>query len=444
MSVVVYPIVAGGATGGGGAGTPGSPGPTGATGATGPAGAASTVAGPAGPTGPTGPTGPAGGGGGSATVFVAHTDAIPLDTVGFGKAANVVVPMTAARALTAGVGAILGGAYDVTFSADGIAAHLVTVPTTWVAMNANTFNYANGQLNRYVFESDQTGVVSYGIVNLGTGIAPAPGQPTALAAGTPSATAVALTWTAAVVDSTHGAPADYIVELSTNGGTTWVVFADGVSPVTGATLTGLLAGTPYLARVSGTNGGGTGPVSLTASFTTTVSTAFSINWSADADTVAGATALGHGLVASLPTGNSAWKITTHNAQGQQNLSGQAYQRLATYAANGEITLTLTNSSWRAALLFRYVDDNNYWKLFIAGQGGYLSKIVAGVETVLLNNIAFPYATTFGVSFSGSVIQFKGDGVVVPAFNTTDAANSTGVGVGFGTDANCQVSQFAGV
>lgn len=79
-----------------------------------------------------------------------------------------------------------------------------------------------------------------------------PGVPTGLAVGSVGATQVTLGWTAPVV---VGSPAlaDYVVESSGDGGTTWAVFNDGVQATTGATVTGLTSGVAYLFRVKARN-----------------------------------------------------------------------------------------------------------------------------------------------------------------------------------------------
>jgi hypothetical protein len=78
------------------------------------------------------------------------------------------------------------------------------------------------------------------------------------AAGDGSAT---LTWTPPTWLG-GSAIVDYMVEQSTDGGSTWSTVADGSSPDTTATVTGLDNGTPVIFRVSAANATGTGPPSL--------------------------------------------------------------------------------------------------------------------------------------------------------------------------------------
>ena len=58
---------------------------------------------------------------------------------------------------------------------------------------------------------------------------------------------------------------DYVVEYSSNSGSTWAVFADGESTDTAATVTGLTNGTSYQFRVKAVSSGGTSEPSATAS-----------------------------------------------------------------------------------------------------------------------------------------------------------------------------------
>jgi len=105
-------------------------------------------------------------------------------------------------------------------------------------------------------------------------VATAPAQVTGLTLGTPTSTTQPLTWTAPA--NGGSAITDYRVEFSSNGGTTWNIFADGTSTATSATVTGLTASTSYVYRVSAINAIGTGTASATVTGSTTsgISTAF--------------------------------------------------------------------------------------------------------------------------------------------------------------------------
>ena len=74
-----------------------------------------------------------------------------------------------------------------------------------------------------------------------------------------SSGSVALSWDA---PSANGSTiSDYVVEYRESSVATWTVFADGMSALTGATVTGLVDGTPYRFRIAAVNGLGTGPYS---------------------------------------------------------------------------------------------------------------------------------------------------------------------------------------
>ena len=77
-----------------------------------------------------------------------------------------------------------------------------------------------------------------------------PGNPTGLTATAGNGRAF-LSWTAG--SSGTAAPTDYLVEFSTNGGTSWTRFNDGVSTATATTVSGLTNGVSHLFRVQATN-----------------------------------------------------------------------------------------------------------------------------------------------------------------------------------------------
>lgn len=98
----------------------------------------------------------------------------------------------------------------------------------------------------------------------------APGAPTSVTASLPATygnTTASVSWTAPVM---VGSPAlsDYVIQYSSNSGSTWTTFADTVSTATSVTVTGLVNGTAYVFRVAGINNIGTGTYSTASNSVT--------------------------------------------------------------------------------------------------------------------------------------------------------------------------------
>jgi hypothetical protein len=93
-----------------------------------------------------------------------------------------------------------------------------------------------------------------------------PPAPTGLTAAVGNAQAT-LSWTAPTVLA-QTPITDYVVQHSSNSGSTWTTFSDGTSTSTSATVTGLTNGTAYVFRVAATNDIGTGSYSAASSAVT--------------------------------------------------------------------------------------------------------------------------------------------------------------------------------
>ena len=79
-------------------------------------------------------------------------------------------------------------------------------------------------------------------------------------------TEVRVTWNAPA--SNGAAITDYVVQYSSNSGSTWSTFSDSTSTTASATVTGLTNGTSYTFQVSATNSFGTGSYSTASSAVT--------------------------------------------------------------------------------------------------------------------------------------------------------------------------------
>lgn len=92
-----------------------------------------------------------------------------------------------------------------------------------------------------------------------------PAAPTNVTAISSDAKAT-VSWTA---PSNNGATiTDYIIQYSTNNGTTWTTFSDGTSTGTSVVVTGLTNNTAYIFRVAAVNSVGTGPYSAASASVT--------------------------------------------------------------------------------------------------------------------------------------------------------------------------------
>ena len=98
-----------------------------------------------------------------------------------------------------------------------------------------------------------------------------PPAPTSVTATAGNAQA-AVSWTAPTGVIAQAPVTDYVVQYSSNSGSSWTTFADGTSTATSAVVTSLTNGTAYTFRVAATNAIGTGSYS-TASDSATPGTA---------------------------------------------------------------------------------------------------------------------------------------------------------------------------
>jgi len=129
-----------------------------------------------------------------------------------------------------------------------------------ISTSATVTGLSNGV--SYLFQvaaTNSIGTGNYSTSSLAVTPGTAPGAPTAIA-GIAGNTTVALTWTAPT--STGGLPiSDYVVQYSSNSGSTWTTFLDSVSTTTSGTVTGLSNYTTYYFKVAATNSIGTGEYS---------------------------------------------------------------------------------------------------------------------------------------------------------------------------------------
>jgi len=188
---------------------------------------------------------------GSTSFTIALADVPDAPGKPVGTPGNTQVILTWAAPASDGASAITD--YTVQFSANG--------GTTWTTftdgVSATTSATVTGLVNgtAYVFRVRATNAIGPSEWSpISDSVKPGivPGIPTGFAVVSVGATQVQLGWNAPGI---LGSPAltDYVVETSSNGGSTWTVFNDGVRSTTGATVTGLVSGTSYLFRVKARN-----------------------------------------------------------------------------------------------------------------------------------------------------------------------------------------------
>ena len=151
---------------------------------------------------------------------------------------------------------------------DSITTALDELPETLsVVRDGNQIDFINGDICVRLVVS---GTSDRGAVSSCNTVAPtptptasssptAPGAPRDLAADAGDGS-VSLSW---VAPTSNGGSAltDYVIEYSTNNGSTWTVYADGAGTTTSETITGLTNGTGYRFRVKAVNAIGTGSAS---------------------------------------------------------------------------------------------------------------------------------------------------------------------------------------
>ncbi len=153
--------------------------------------------------------------------------------------------------------------YVVQYSSNSGSSWSTFADGTSTTTTATVTGLTNG--STYIFKVaavNSVGTGAYSTSSTGVLVAGVPGAPTSVV-GVSGDTQVSLSWTA---PSSNGGESitDYVVQYSSNSGSSWSTFADGTSTTTTTTVTGLTNGSTYIFKVAAVNSVGTGAYSTSS------------------------------------------------------------------------------------------------------------------------------------------------------------------------------------
>jgi hypothetical protein len=221
--------------------------------------------------------------------------------------------------------------------------------TSAASVKHNAIAYGN---DRFVMLGDSTYVALWDGTKIDT-VLTTPAAPTSLSATFGDAQVI-LSW-AAPTNTGGYSITNYVVQYSSNNGSTWTTFNDGVSTTTSAVVTGLTNGVSYLFRVAAVNSQGTGPYALTASGTPVVPvitfTSQPQNDTADLDACYGPTAPNN------PVPYSSEHAALFSAISTVSIGSQTFQWQTssdngvswTNISNGRLYQTTTDAYWAGGI-----------------------------------------------------------------------------------------------
>ena len=250
-------------------------------------------------------------------------------------------------------------------------------------------------------------------------VPPAPASVTATAGNTQAA----ISWAAPTVVA-QAPITDYVVQYSSNGGTTWTTFSDGTSTATTATVTGLTNGTAYVFRVAAINAVGTGSYS-------TASSAVTILGLPGAPTgVAATAASGQASVSwTAPTSTGGSAITDYTVQ----YSGDSGTTWTTFtrAASTSLSATVTGLNNGTAYVFRVAAINSIGQGTFTAASSSVTPAIPGPSLTKLSNgtvatftgsgtVSDPFVAASYIANYGQAARFQinGSGTVYMKYNAT--------------------------
>ena len=296
--------------------------------------------------------------------------------------------------------------------------------TTWstfadgtsTATTATVTGLTNG--SSYIFKVaaiNSAGTGNYSSASSSVQLVGAPGAPTSVV-GTTGDAQVSLVWSA---PSSNGGASitDYVIQYSSDSGSTWFTFADGTSSTTTATVTGLTNGSSYLFKVAAVNSAGTGTYS-------SASSSVLVGTPGAPTSVVGTTGDAQvSLVWSAPSSNGGASITDYVVQFSSN-SGTSWSTFADGTSTAT-TATVTGLTNGSSYVFKVAAVNS------AGTGAYSSSS----SSVLVGTPGSPT----------SVVGTTGDAQVVlvwSAPSSTGGSAITDYVVQFSSNSGTSWSTFA--
>ena len=249
-----------------------------------------------------------------------------------------------------------------------------------------------------------------------------PPAPTGLTANAGN-TSVGLSWTAPTV-SQQTPISDYRVQYSSDNGTTWTTFADGVTTSTIANVTGLTNGTAYVFRVAAINAIGVGSYtaassSVTPGFAPSAVAGLQV-WLDASDASSLFDAASGGSLVAADGAVARW----------QDKSGNA--RHATQATSGSRPLRKTSQQGgKDALLFDGVDDLLRVSYNAAGSSGItifaVFRRVSASTVYAFSNYEYSPGNGRGLLFGGTTsnaVNASGRPDGTSAFRSASSGNAT--------------------
>ena len=191
-------------------------------------------------------------------------------------------------------------------------------------------------------------------------LATVPGAPTSLT-GTPGDGQASLTW-ASPSNNGGSSITDYVVEYSSDNGSTWTAFSHTASSAASIIVTGLTNGTSYKFRVAASNSAGTGAYS-------TVSGAVTPSAFAPMAVI-----LTSGTSYSVPVGATSMKAWAVGAGTDWKAGGVAYK---TWSASGGTTVSYSLAPWNYMDLPTDPTTITYDGTTITAGNGYSSTPYSG-------------------------------------------------------------------